>query len=337
MIGQGAVLASPMAMAAVVASVVKGSAVLPRLLPDHEVEQEAPAEPLTAEEADRLRTMMRAVVERGSGSVLADVPGWTGDRQDRAPRSSATSRRCRPTPGWWPAAATSRSRSSSSGASRARETAGPVLEQFLAIRAPIDRPDGVRTFRPVDPASRPVRHRRTARVLVVDDTGRTLLFSDSDPGHPGLRWWITPGGGVEPGESDLEAAVRELAEETGLDVDPAAIRGPLARRHVRHGYTDVVVEQDEVFFGVTVPAFDVDDAGPHRGGAAHHDLAPLVDPRRAGRDHGDGVARRRCSTCGTGWTPAARPSISGRRRSRRSPSSRCRSVTVTDLLSTSCG
>ncbi|MET0840499.1 MAG: NUDIX domain-containing protein [Marmoricola sp.] len=121
--------------------------------------------------------------------------------------------------------------------------------------------DGVRTFRPVDPASRPVRHRRTARVLVVDDTGRTLLFSDSDPGIPGLCWWITPGGGVEPGESDLEAAVRELAEETGLAVDPAAIRGPLARRHVRHGYTDVVVEQDEVFFGVTVPAFDVDDAG----------------------------------------------------------------------------
>ena len=34
MIGQGTVLASPMAMATVVASVVKGSAVLPRLLPD---------------------------------------------------------------------------------------------------------------------------------------------------------------------------------------------------------------------------------------------------------------------------------------------------------------
>jgi 8-oxo-dGTP pyrophosphatase MutT (NUDIX family) len=121
--------------------------------------------------------------------------------------------------------------------------------------------DGVRTFRPVDPATRPVRHRRTARVLVVDEDGRTLLFSDSDPGLPGVRWWITPGGGVETGESDLDAAVREVAEETGLRVEAADLRGPLARRHVRHGYTDVVVEQDEVFFGVTVPPFDVDDAG----------------------------------------------------------------------------
>ena len=119
----------------------------------------------------------------------------------------------------------------------------------------------VRTFRPVDPASRPVRRRRTARVLLVDDEGRLLLFSDSDPGLPGTTWWITPGGGVEPGETELEGAVRELAEETGLDVDPDLLRGPLARRHVRHGYTDVVVVQDEVFFGVIVPAFEIDDAG----------------------------------------------------------------------------
>jgi 8-oxo-dGTP pyrophosphatase MutT (NUDIX family) len=124
-----------------------------------------------------------------------------------------------------------------------------------------DQQEGVRTFRPVDPASRPVRVRRTARVLLVDDAGRLLLFCDSDPGLPGTTWWITPGGGVEPGETDLEGAVREVAEETGLAVDPDRFRGPLARRHVRHGYTDVVVVQDEVFFAATVPAFDVDVAG----------------------------------------------------------------------------
>lgn len=119
----------------------------------------------------------------------------------------------------------------------------------------------VRTFRPVDPAERPLRRRRTARVLVVDTDGRMLLFSDSDPGLPALRWWITPGGGVEPGESDLEAGVRELREETGLTVDPHELVGPLAHRHVVHGYTDVVVEQDEVFLGVVVAPFDVDTAG----------------------------------------------------------------------------
>jgi 8-oxo-dGTP pyrophosphatase MutT (NUDIX family) len=98
-------------------------------------------------------------------------------------------------------------------------------------------------------------------VLLVDDLGRLLLFSDSDPGIPGLRWWITPGGGIEPGESDREGAVREILEETGHHADTDALSGPLARRRVRHGYTDVVVDQQEVFFGLTVAAFDVDDAG----------------------------------------------------------------------------
>ena len=130
MIGQGVVLASPMAMAAVVASVVKGSAVLPRLLPDNEVEQEDPAKPLTAEEADRLRTMMRAVVERGSGSILADVPGGpviaktgTAEFGDEPPL---------PTHAWMVAgrgdlavAVFVERGESGSG------TAGPVLEQFL--------------------------------------------------------------------------------------------------------------------------------------------------------------------------------------------------------------
>lgn len=76
MIGQGRVLASPMAMAAVTASVQEGARVTPRLLPDLEVEAGSGDEvPLTTGEADQLRTMLRAVVTDGSGSLLADVPG----------------------------------------------------------------------------------------------------------------------------------------------------------------------------------------------------------------------------------------------------------------------
>jgi cell division protein FtsI/penicillin-binding protein 2 len=78
MIGQGKVLASPMAMATVVASVSQGGVVLPRLLtavgdkavPSPEVSD---AHPLTPAEARSLRAMMRAVVAEGSGTLLRSL------------------------------------------------------------------------------------------------------------------------------------------------------------------------------------------------------------------------------------------------------------------------
>ena len=100
------------------------------------------------------------------------------------------------------------------------------------------------------------------RVLLVDDLDRLLLFRDSDLGlTPVPHWWITPGGGVEAGEADREAAVRDLAEETGVVVAESDLVGPLATRTVVHGYSDVVVTQDEVFWFVRVPAFDIDTSG----------------------------------------------------------------------------
>ena len=75
LIGQGEVLASPMAMAAVMASVVEGRTVVPRLLPDHTTDANAVPKPLTASEAATLRSLLRAVVTQGSGSLLADLPG----------------------------------------------------------------------------------------------------------------------------------------------------------------------------------------------------------------------------------------------------------------------
>jgi 8-oxo-dGTP pyrophosphatase MutT (NUDIX family) len=55
--------------------------------------------------------------------------------------------------------------------------------------------------------------RQAARALVLDASDRLLLVrADDELGS----WWTTPGGGVEPGESDAEALRRELAEELGL-------------------------------------------------------------------------------------------------------------------------
>ena len=80
-----------------------------------------------------------------------------------------------------------------------------------------------RTFTPVAPADRPHKTRRGVRVVVTDGT-HVLLFADTDPGVPGSRWWVTPGGGMDPGETEEQTALRELEEETGLVLPDGALR-----------------------------------------------------------------------------------------------------------------
>lgn len=60
--------------------------------------------------------------------------------------------------------------------------------------------------------------RPTSRVLLFDREDRVLLFLTKAPDTRGIARWLTPGGGVDPGESHHEAAIRELREETGLEL-----------------------------------------------------------------------------------------------------------------------
>lgn len=70
------------------------------------------------------------------------------------------------------------------------------------------------------PEAASLRRRPSARLLVLDPDLNLLLFRfvHKDGPMAGADFWATPGGGVEPGESFAEAAIRELREETGIVV-----------------------------------------------------------------------------------------------------------------------
>lgn len=57
------------------------------------------------------------------------------------------------------------------------------------------------------------------RVFVLDEECRLLLVkSDYKRQGPKNMIWVIPGGGIEPGEYSRDAAIREVKEETGLNV-----------------------------------------------------------------------------------------------------------------------
>ncbi|MTH78937.1 NUDIX hydrolase [Paracoccus aestuariivivens] len=61
---------------------------------------------------------------------------------------------------------------------------------------------------------------RLAALAVLLDGDRVLLVQRRNPPDAGL--WGFPGGHVEPGETALDAAARELSEETGVIARPRA-------------------------------------------------------------------------------------------------------------------
>ena len=68
---------------------------------------------------------------------------------------------------------------------------------------------------------------RCVGAVVRDRSGRLLLVLR---GHaPAAGTWSLPGGRVEPGESDVQALRREVAEETGLEVEVGSHVGTVER------------------------------------------------------------------------------------------------------------
>jgi 8-oxo-dGTP diphosphatase len=104
--------------------------------------------------------------------------------------------------------------------------------------------------------------------IAYDGDGRLLLIRRAN--EPGRGLWSIPGGRVEPGESDAEAVVREMAEETGLTVAPGELVG-----RVRRGRYAIADYRCTVIGGELQAGDDASDA--RWCSAADLQELPLVD------------------------------------------------------------
>lgn len=114
------------------------------------------------------------------------------------------------------------------------------------------------------PRDLPVVERDVVRLVVLDVDGRVLLFQIREPLHPEQgTCWELPGGGIDADETYVDAALRELREETGILAAPGDVGPPTWRRRATFRHAGVRRLQNEVIVRVrlvrSAPAVDEAD------------------------------------------------------------------------------
>ncbi|MEV0761714.1 NUDIX domain-containing protein [Nocardia sp. NPDC050435] len=126
--------------------------------------------------------------------------------------------------------------------------------------------------------------RATARIILVDPEDRVLLFRFRPPlPFEEVTGWLTPGGGLDPGETPAAGAVRELFEETGYRADPARL-SPVVAVSAGPWTADDGTDYDatDSYFFLRAAAFEVDISGHQeveRDALSGHRWWPLPELR----------------------------------------------------------
>ena len=111
------------------------------------------------------------------------------------------------------------------------------------------------------------RPRQAGRAILRDEWGRVLLIRFV---LPNMTFWATPGGGVEPGETLLEAAQRELQEELGIAVP---LEGPIHAATGIFEFEGELIENTDHFFHGRW------SGTPHLSGLTANESAALQEAR----------------------------------------------------------
>lgn len=95
--------------------------------------------------------------------------------------------------------------------------------------------------------------REAARIVLVTNDGYVLVMRGHDKDDHEHCWWFTPGGGLLAGEDPRGALLREVREETGVQLSAEQLIGPVATRSARFEFLAATRIQHEQFFFATLP------------------------------------------------------------------------------------